>query len=103
MHSQQLPHVLCGASVLAVKGRLQGLLDLFLPAGYAMLMRPNKPETTAYGCHCPGDMNVRLPDRRLMFECVTSFYCLKGVVNYVKCVSIPIKNQDDPPLWVAEN
>ena len=53
MHSQQLPHVSCGAGalikgsfapVLVVKDRLQ-LLVLFLPVSYAMLMRPNKAET----------------------------------------------------------
>ena len=26
----------------------------------AMLMRPNKAETAVHGCHCPGDMAVRL-------------------------------------------
>ena len=25
-----------------------------------MLMRPNKAETAAHGCHCPGDMAVRM-------------------------------------------
>ena len=48
-----------------------GLLVLFLPVGYAILMRPNKAETTVHGCHCPGDMAVRMPDRGLVFECVT--------------------------------
>ena len=28
---------------------------------------------TVHGCHCPGDMAVRM--RGLMFECVTCFYC----------------------------
>ena len=28
--------------------------------GYAMLMSPNKGETAAHGCHCPGDMAVRM-------------------------------------------
>ena len=35
-------------------------LDLFLPEGYAMLMRPNKAEIAVQGCHCPGDMAVRM-------------------------------------------
>ena len=56
-----------------------GLLVLFLPVGYAILMRPNKAETTVHGCHCPGDVAVRMPDRGLVFECVTYFNCLKGV------------------------
>ena len=30
------------------------------PDGYAMLMRPNKAETAVHGCHCPGDMAVRM-------------------------------------------
>ena len=33
---------------------------LFLPDGYAMLMRPNKAETAVHGCHCLGDMAVRM-------------------------------------------
>ena len=37
-----------------------GLLVLFLPDGYAMLMRPNKAETAVHGCHCPGDVAVRM-------------------------------------------
>ena len=37
-----------------------GLLVLFLPDGYAMLMRPNKAETAIHGCHCPGDIAVRM-------------------------------------------
>ena len=35
----------------AVKGRLV----LFLPDGYAILMRSNKAETAVHGCQCPGD------------------------------------------------
>ena len=51
--------------------------------------------------------SVKISDiavRMLVFECVT-FNCLKGVtvvVDCVNCVPIPIKKQDDPPLWVAE-
>ena len=37
-----------------------GLLVQFLPNGYAMLMRPNKAETAVHGCHCLGDMAVRM-------------------------------------------
>ena len=42
---------------------------------------------------CLGDMAVRMPDRGLVFERVTCFYCSKSVtflVDCVKCVSIPI-------------
>ena len=28
--------------------------------GYAMLMSSNKGETTVHGCHCRGDMAVRM-------------------------------------------
>ena len=69
------------------------LLALFLPVGYAMLMRPNMAETAVHGCHYLGDMAMHMPDRGLVFECITCFYCLKRVtfvVDYVKCVSIPI-------------
>ena len=73
-----------------------------MPIGYAILMRPNKAETAAYGCQCPGDIAVCMPDHGMVFECVTCFNCLKGVpfvVDCVKCVQIPIKEkQDDPPL-----
>ena len=37
-----------------------GLLILFLPDGYAILMKPNKAETAVHGCHCPSDMAVRM-------------------------------------------
>ena len=30
------------------------------PDSYAMLMSANKGETAAHGCHCPGDMAVRM-------------------------------------------
>ena len=70
------------------------LLVLFLPDGYAMLMKSNKAETAVHGCHCPGDMAVLMPDRGLVFECVTCCNCLKEVtfvVDCVKCVPIPGK------------
>ena len=92
-HSQQLPHVLCGAGVfikgcfelvLAVKLRADyiGLLVLFLPVGCAVLMssRPNLRqilETVVHACHYLGDMAVRMPDRGLVFECVTCFIVRK--------------------------
>ena len=36
------------------------LSDKLRPDGYAMLMSPNKGETAVHGCHCPGDMVVRM-------------------------------------------
>ena len=103
-HSQQLPHVSCGAGalikgcfapVLVVKGRLHkalGPISARHQCYMCMPMRPNKAETAVQGS-CLGDMAVRMPDRGLVFERVTCFYCLKRVtflVDCVKCVSILI-------------
>ena len=66
MHSQQLPHVLCGAGalikgcfapVLIVKGRLHKALGpISAPqlCYMCMPMRPNKAETAVHGCHYLG-------------------------------------------------
>ena len=36
-------------------------MSYLLPGGgYASLMRPNKAETAVHGCHCLGDMAVRM-------------------------------------------
>ena len=43
-----------------VRADYTGLLVLLLPDGYATLMRPYKAETAVHGCHCPGDMAVRM-------------------------------------------
>ena len=47
-----------------------GLLILFLPDGYAILMKPNKAETAVHGCHCPSDMalSMRKVLARLMWK-----------------------------------
>ena len=37
-----------------------GHLVLFLPDGYAMLMRPNRAETAVHDCHCPDHVAVRV-------------------------------------------
>ena len=51
----------CFAPASAVKGRLHGAFSpIRLPGSYAMLMRPNKAATAVHGCHCPGDMAVRM-------------------------------------------
>ena len=50
----------CFAPFSAVKADYIGLLVLFLPGGYAMLMRRNKADTAVHGCHCLGDMDVRM-------------------------------------------
>ena len=31
-----------------------------LPESYTVLMRPNKAKTAVHGCHCPGDIAVRI-------------------------------------------
>ena len=61
-HSQQLPHVLCGAGalikgyfapVLVVKGRLHkalGPISARQLCYMCMPIRPNKAETAVYGC-----------------------------------------------------
>ena len=104
-HSQQLPHVSCGAGalikgcfapVLVARADYIRLLVLFLSVSYAMPMRPNKAETAVHGCHYLGDMAVRMPDRGLVFDHVTCFIVRKEltfVVDCVKCVSIPIKKK----------
>ena len=52
------------------------------PGGYAMLMSPNKDETAVHGCHCQGDMTVRirkvLQTAGLVFECVTCFFSVSS-------------------------
>ena len=69
----------CFAPILEIKGRLHRASMYF----YAVLMRPNKAETAVHACHYLGDMAVRMPDCGLVFECVTCFYCLKGVTFVV--------------------
>ena len=50
----------CFASASAVKGVSNRTFGFSLVPGYAMLMRPNKTETAVNGCHCLGDMAVRM-------------------------------------------
>ena len=37
-------------------------LSIHRTDGYAMLMSPSEGETVVHGCHCPGDMAVRMRD-----------------------------------------
>ena len=47
---------------------------LLLADGYAMLMRPKKANTAVHGCHCLGDMAVRM--RKLLARsCVVVRVC----------------------------
>ena len=98
----------CFAPVLVVTGRLHKALCPISARQLCymcMPMRPiiNKAETAVVMAattwvrsplgSCLGDMAVRMPDRGLVFERVTCFYCSKRVtllVDCVKCVSIPI-------------
>ena len=45
---------------LALSYAEKGLWDKGWPDGYAMLMSLNKGETAVHGCHCLGDMAVRM-------------------------------------------
>ena len=56
---------------------------------YAMLTRLNKAETAVHGCHYLGDMAVHMPDRGLVLECVTCFYCLKTITFVVDVCQFP--------------
>ena len=57
-----------------------GLLVQFLPNGYAMLMRPNKAETAVHGCHCLGDMAVRM---RKVLPGQTVGWCLSVSLAFI--------------------
>ena len=51
-----------------------------------MLMSPNKDETAVHGCHCQGDMAVRmrkvLQTAGWVFECVTCFFRAQEKTTY---------------------
>ena len=73
-----LKGVLCtrlGSKGSAIRG--------FTPApwtdGYAMLMSPNKGETAVHGCHCPGDMVVRM---RTVLAIPRGWYVCLSADNY---------------------
>ena len=77
-----------------------GLLVLFLPVGYAILMRPNKAETAVHGCHYPN---------RVIWPCAcqTVGWCLsaslplivwKQLLLFSIVSNVCQLTQDDPPL-----
>ena len=82
-HSQQLPHVSCGAGalikgciapVLVVKGRLHKALAPISARQLCymcMPTNPNKAQTAVQLGSFLSDMAVRMPDRGLVFERVT--------------------------------
>ena len=37
-----------------------GIFPVHEPDSYAMLMSPNESKTAVHGCHCPGDIAVRM-------------------------------------------
>ena len=45
---------------LGSKGPLRTALSVQRSDGYALLMSPNKGETAVHGCHCRGDMVLRM-------------------------------------------
>ena len=115
-HSQQLPHVSCGAGalikgcfapVLVVKGRLHKSLGPI--SAYEALIRQKQLLMAATTWvrsplgSCLGDMTVYMPDCGLVFECVTCFYCSKRVTFLVDCVNFHNKNRMTHPLRVAKN
>ena len=107
-HSQQLPHVSCGAGasikgcfvpVLVVKGRLHkalGPISARQLCYMCMPMRPNKAQTAVHGCHYLGQEPIGLLPGWYGWVGVWAcrlLYCSKRVtflVDCVKCVSIPI-------------
>ena len=48
------PHNTCGSWLLGTARQFSHGMP------YAMQMRPNKAETAVHGCHCPGDMAIRM-------------------------------------------
>ena len=116
----------CIAPVLGEKGRQHkalGPISAHQLCYMCMPMRPNKAdetvvlrrqeyckitkiinaETAVQLGSCLGDMAVRMPDRRLVFERVTCFYCSKKVTFLVDCVNSHNKNRMTHPLRVAKN
>ena len=65
-----------------------GLLFLFLPVGYAMLMKLNKAEAAIHGCQCL--VGVWVCHLLQLFE--RSYLCCQ------MCANLHKKKQDDPPL-----
>ena len=63
-----------------VKGLWYTDSPILRPDGYAMLMIPNKGETTVHGYHHPGDIAVRmhelLASRGLVYVCPLLWVCL---------------------------
>ena len=47
-------------AVSSLLGLISMTLSVLSSDGYAMVMSPNKSETAVHGCHCPGDMAVRM-------------------------------------------
>ena len=95
----------CFAPVLVERADYIRLLVLFLLVSYATcvcllgLIRQKQLSMAATTWvrrplgSCLGDMAVRMSDRGLVLERLTCFYCSKRVtflVDFVKCVSIPI-------------
>ena len=65
-----------------------GLLVLFLPVGYSMLMTLDKAETAVHGCQCL--VGVSVCHLLQLFE--RSYLCCQMCANPHKTI------QDDPPL-----
>ena len=84
-----LKGMLVHKSALVVKGWVSKrfrVSETWVLTCYAMLMSPNKDETAVHGCHCQGDMAVRmrkvLQTAGLVFECVTCFFRVSHVLIF---------------------
>ena len=78
----------CFAPVL---GRLHRALNYYFCLRLCHVDETYKAETAFHGCHyILGNVVVRMPDRGLLFECVTCFIAGKGF-DCVKFVPIPVK------------
>ena len=57
--------------------------------GYAMLMSPNEDETAVLGCHCPGDMALRMRNV-LALPCTGLTSELTSELQLAVCASVLI-------------
>ena len=127
-HTQQLPHVSCGAGalikgcfapVLVVKGRLHkvlGPISVRQLCYMCMPMRPNKAETAVHGCHYLGQEPIgllpgwyRCAYARPLVNVWACHLLLLFEKSYLSCrlwqmcVNSHNKNRMTHPLWVAKN
>ena len=88
-------------------------LSVLRSTGYAMLMSPNKGETAVHGCHCHGDMDVRM--HKLMAIPQSWYVCFSANIDSVPTFSrlpqleqshskkVPGILQSSPPGSIVHN